>query len=160
MTWYALVTRPCCEQRAADALRDRGCTVWLPLALVERRHARRIEPVTVALYAGYAFIDIELGQSLSRMLDALPVVDVVRTMLEMPWPIPDAKIQQAMAEVGPDGVIDLRPRTVSEHLADDRPLRFKLAGPTADRAANQQALDIHRGQHQSLGPQPAVKRCA
>lgn len=150
MTWFAFVTRPCSEIRAAEALRKRGCSVFLPLALVERRHARRVEVVTVALYAGYGFIDLAPDQGLSRMLDALPVVDVIRTALEMPWPIPEAKIRAEMERLGPDGIIDLRPRTISEHLADDRPLRLKLGGPAVDRAANARALDNWRESHQSF----------
>lgn len=144
MTWFAIIARPQCEPDVLAGLARNGYAAWLPMAWVERRHARRVVALTVPLFTGHVFLDLRDGECFEAALRCLPVINIVRTMFGMPWPIGDRDMDRVRRDVGPGGIKDLRPRTMSEHVADDRPLKFKMAGPTADPVANRAALDFAR----------------
>ena len=133
MTWYALSTKPQAEMRALLRLLATDYAAYLPLAYVERRHGRRIETLTVALYGRYVFLNLADGQGLEAALSLGEISDVVRHDGGIPWVIPDdamASVFYAALDCG--GIRDLRPLTQSEHQADDRHLWCKIGGPDAD----------------------------
>ncbi len=58
--WYAIKTKPRKEFFAEQNFLAQGYTVFLPVTLRLRRHARRVEEVRSPLFSGYLFL--ELGE--------------------------------------------------------------------------------------------------
>ena len=56
MSWYVVATRPNCESKALTNLKRQQFESYLPLILVRRSHARRVQMVRRPLFSGYVFV--------------------------------------------------------------------------------------------------------
>jgi len=57
--WFAVQTRYRFEKKVAAQLAQKGCEVYLPLRTEQHRWSDRQKLVTVALFPGYAFVQID-----------------------------------------------------------------------------------------------------
>ncbi|HQF30164.1 MAG TPA: transcription termination/antitermination NusG family protein, partial [Hyphomicrobiales bacterium] len=57
--WYVVSTQPHQEARAESNLVRQGFETWLPRFARERRHARKVDTVLVALFPGYLFVRLD-----------------------------------------------------------------------------------------------------
>ena len=58
--WYAVLTQPHAESKAAAHLQRQGFKVYLPRYLKRRRHSRKIDTVAAPLFPRYLFVGIDM----------------------------------------------------------------------------------------------------
>jgi transcriptional antiterminator RfaH len=58
--WYVVQSQPNAERKAVAHLNRQGFTTYLPRYLKRRRHARRVEMVSVPLFPSYLFVAIDM----------------------------------------------------------------------------------------------------
>ena len=118
-TWYALFSKPRMEALALATLTALGYSAWLPLCLLERRHARRTETVRAPLFPRYLFLALVDGRDgLGPALDVSGVAGVVRTRSGEPLRVRSGDLTRLRGRIGEaGGAIDLRPRTALDHYA-------------------------------------------
>ena len=75
--WFAFRVRPRHEKSVSLALRERGCSEFLPLIREKRLWANRLRHVDLPLFPGYIFCQVPRF-SLLPVLSTPGVVDVVR----------------------------------------------------------------------------------
>lgn len=61
--WFCAQAAPRRETEARDKLDENGFGAFLPLVLVERRHARRVGLVQRPMFPGYLFVRLDLGEA-------------------------------------------------------------------------------------------------
>ena len=78
--WYVAYTHPRAEELAVSHLLRQGFSVYLPRFRAQRRHARRVETVTRALFPRYLFMaQAENSAPLGAVNSTIGVVGLVRT---------------------------------------------------------------------------------
>lgn len=106
--WYAVYTKPRCEQKAAEGLTKRSLEAFLPkIAVVRRRQSRSVQQ-TEPLFPCYVFARIEIN---SEHFLAARWTPGVRKILGVGDPlccVPDTVISYIKEQMGPGGAI--RPR--------------------------------------------------
>jgi transcription antitermination factor NusG len=75
--WYAFRVRPRHEKAVSLALRERGCSEFLPLIREKRRWANRSRHVDLPLFPGYIFCLVDRSSFLP-VLNTPGVIDVIR----------------------------------------------------------------------------------
>jgi transcription antitermination factor NusG len=135
--WLALVAVPQLELLAERVLASCGYQVWVPRALVERRHRGRRVALEVPLWPGYVLVRLEPRQCLEHVLDLTSILDVVRGEEGRPAPIAAADMARVMAWADP-GPVDLR-RPAERARRKATPVW--LAGPRADRSGCQALIE-------------------
>lgn len=75
--WFAFRVRPRHEKSVSQALRQRGCSEFLPLMREKRRWANRLRYVDIPMFPGYVFSLVNRF-SLLPVLSIPGVMDVVR----------------------------------------------------------------------------------
>jgi len=89
--WYAAYTAPRHEKRVAQQMLGYRIDCFLPLYKSIRRWKDRRKQLELALFPGYVFVRIELGDRL-RVLGLPGVVQIV-SFNGKPAPLPDAEIE-------------------------------------------------------------------
>ena len=110
--WYLAQTQPRAEAKASLNLRRQGFEVYLPRYLKQRRHARRVEPVTAPLFPGYLFVAIDINAQRWLSIDStFGVTRLVRDG-DRPAAVPPAIITALKCREDAKGlvVLDQRPR--------------------------------------------------
>lgn len=80
-TYFVAHTQPNCERRAINHLRSLSFSVYCPMTLVERFHARKREYVPRPFLPRYLFVQDD-GRGVSQIKRANGMHDVVRAGLE------------------------------------------------------------------------------
>jgi transcription antitermination factor NusG len=76
--WYAVQTRSRFEKKVAAQLTQKGCEVYLPLATERHRWSDRQKAVTVPLFPGYAFVQINSSrEARHRVLETAGLIGFV-----------------------------------------------------------------------------------
>jgi transcriptional antiterminator RfaH len=112
LRWYLAQTQPRAEAKASLNLRRQGFEVYLPRYLKQRRHARRVEPVTAPLFPGYVFVAIDINAQRWLSIDStFGVTRLVRDG-DRPAAVPPAIINALKSREDAKGliVLDQRPR--------------------------------------------------
>jgi transcriptional antiterminator RfaH len=68
--WYAVQAQPRAEMKALTHLARQGFEVYLPRFLKKRRHARRVENVSTALFPGYLFVTVDMATQRWRCINS------------------------------------------------------------------------------------------
>jgi transcriptional antiterminator RfaH len=101
--WYVVQTRPRAEHRASQHLSRQGFATYLPLHLIRRRHAARLETVAAPLFPGYLFVAVDVAQQRWRSIHStIGVTRLVCNGVE-PAAVPDrvmADLQASQDEYG------------------------------------------------------------
>jgi transcriptional antiterminator RfaH len=109
MRWYAVQTQARMELWARSNLWQRGFEVYLPRHARRRRHARRVDMVTLPLFPGYLFVQADMGRGDRRRIDSAP--GVIRTVSfgDRPAALADTVIAEIRRREGEDGLVHLDP---------------------------------------------------
>src|SRR5215207_1108538 len=110
--WYLAQTQPRAEAKASLNLRRQGFQVYLPRYLKQRRHARRVEPVTAPLFPGYIFVAIDINAQRWLSIDStFGVTRLVRDG-DRPAAVPPAIINALKSREDAKGLVllDQQPR--------------------------------------------------
>src|SRR5215831_11282644 len=91
--WYAVQCQPHRERTAAAHLSNQDFRVFLPLREKTRRHARRIETVTVPFFPGYLFVQLDLSRDRWRSVNGTLGVARLVGHAEMPSAAPAGSIE-------------------------------------------------------------------
>ncbi len=85
--WYVVRTHANAEAKAASNLERQGYSVYLPLILKRRRHARRVEEVPAPLFPRYLFVAMDVSRQ--RWRSVLSTFGVAQLLMlgERPHPI-------------------------------------------------------------------------
>jgi len=124
--WYAVYTKPRCEQKAVDGLSRRSVEAFLPKIEIVRKRQNRAVRQAEPLFPCYVFARIEIN---SERLLAAKWTPGVRKVLG---------VSDTLSHV-PDSVIDCIREQMGTHEAIQHRQRFNigdrvrvLAGPLAD----------------------------
>ena len=124
--WFAVWTRSRQEKTAAALLVTQGVANFLPLKSEARQWSDRKQIVTVPLFSGYLFVNINpLGDDKLRVLKVPGIVGIVGNS-RGPLPIPDRQVE-AVREVMAQG-LDCTVHSLLEEGDWVRVVRGALAG--------------------------------
>ena len=106
--WYVVQTRPHAENKASEHLRRQEFEVYLPRYLKRRRHARRVDTITVPLFPSYLFVAIE-NVATQRWLSIQSTIGVARLVRDgdRPAPVPQGVIEMLKGREDVNGHIEL-----------------------------------------------------
>lgn len=106
MSWFVVNTHPHKEPMAERHLREQGYRTFLPSFLRSRRHARKVEMIRKALFPGYLFVELDIGES--RISPINSTIGVRRLVFqgEQPARAPESLMRELMANADADGLID------------------------------------------------------
>ena len=108
--WYVVQTHPHAEAKASWHLQRQGFDTYLPRYLKKRRHARRVESVTVPLFPRYLFVAIAMGSQ--RWLSIRSTIGVTRLVCdgERPTPVASSVFETLRRREDANGLIKLDPK--------------------------------------------------
>jgi transcription elongation factor/antiterminator RfaH len=158
--WYAVHCLSHRETAAAAHLRNQTYPVFLPLRRKTRRHARRIESVTVPFFPGYLFVSLDLSRDRWRSVNGTHGVASLVMQGELPMPVPPGVVENLQASSDPTGVISWQPELkpdqrvrIAEGAFVDLVGTFeRLDGPERVRVL----LDIMGGRYSAVVPRASV----
>jgi transcriptional antiterminator RfaH len=107
--WFAVHTQPRLELWARTNLWERGLEVYLPRCERRRRHARRVDTITVPLFPRYLFVRADLLQGDRRRIDTAPGVAYTVAFGDRPAPIAESVIAEIRSREDGDGLVRLDP---------------------------------------------------
>ena len=112
--WYVVQTQAHAEGKAAVHLARQGFETYLPRYLKRRRHARRIETVSAALFPRYLFVSIDVETQRWRSVSSTVGVSHLICNGDQPTPVSEGVILALKGRQGDDGLVrlDLAPRFV------------------------------------------------
>jgi transcriptional antiterminator RfaH len=109
MRWFAVQTQPRMELWARSNLWQRGFEVYLPRHAKRRRHARKVDTVTLPLFPGYLFVQADMEQGHRRRIDSAPGVAYTVAFGDRPAALADSVIAEIRAREADDGLVHLDP---------------------------------------------------
>jgi transcription elongation factor/antiterminator RfaH len=107
--WYAVQTKPRCEERVISRLRDqRSLSVFLPkMEILRKRRSRRVA-VIEPLFPSYLFVQMRLEPDPWHAVKWTPGVKRIVGTGETPTPVPPEAIDLLMTRCGDGHVIQRR----------------------------------------------------
>jgi transcriptional antiterminator RfaH len=109
MQWFAVHTQPRLELWARTNLWERGFEVYLPQCAKRRRHARRVDTITVPLFPRYLFVHADMSKGDRRRIDTAHGVAYTVAFGDRPAALADAVIAEIRDREGADGLVRLDP---------------------------------------------------
>jgi transcriptional antiterminator RfaH len=106
-TWYVVQTHVHSEAKAASHLMRQGFAIYLPRYLKRRRHARKVETVTVPLFPRYLFVAIDRATQGWRAIQSTIGVSRLVCNGDEPAPVPFNVISDLRQREDADGLIPL-----------------------------------------------------
>lgn len=125
--WYAVHTQVNAEAKAMWHLGNQGFEAYLPRYSKQRRHARRVEQVTMPLFPRYLFVRLDVETQQWRSINGTVGVAYLLTNGERPLAVGEDVISAVRAREGEDGLV----RLASAIFAKDQLVRV-AEGPLAD----------------------------
>jgi len=135
--WYVVNTQPRAEAVALANLRRQGFEAWLPRYRKLRRHARKVEPVSMPLFPCYLFVALDIDDRWRSINGTIGCRKLV-ALGDEPTPLAVGVVEALQAEADPEGFVDLG--NPLARLQQGAPLRI-LHGPMADLVGQFQRLD-------------------
>jgi transcriptional antiterminator RfaH len=107
--WYAVQTKPCCEERVEIWVRERcGLSVFLPrLQTVRRRGSRRVS-IVEPLFPTYLFVQMKLQADPWYKVKWTPGVKQIVCAGDVPTPVPPEAIELLRERCGEDEIVQWR----------------------------------------------------
>ena len=105
--WYVAQTHPRAEAKAAAHLDRQGFPTYLPRYLKRRRHARRVETVSMPLFPRYLFVAVDMETQRWRSIQSTIGVMQLVCNGEEPAPISNHIIADLKNREGELGFIQL-----------------------------------------------------
>ena len=133
--WYVARTLPQRELRAAQQLANQGFRSFVPRYWKNRRHARKVETVSVPLFPRYIFTILDPDRDRWRSINGTFGVDRLITYGAEPQPVPRGVVESLIEAVDTEGNIQF-----DFHLKEGQLVRV-TAGPFADFVGELEQLD-------------------
>lgn len=109
--WYVVQTQPHAEEKATFHLRRQGYDVYAPRYRRKRRHARREEIVTRALFPNYLFVALDLqGEPWRSVNSTVGVIGLVCAGA-LPLPLDEHIVESMRAREDDEGFIQIAPQS-------------------------------------------------
>jgi transcription elongation factor/antiterminator RfaH len=133
--WYVARTLPQREFRAAQQLGNQGFRSFVPRYWKNRRHARKVETVSVPLFPRYIFTILDPGRDRWRSINGTFGVDRLITYGAEPQPVPRGVVESLLEAADTEGNVQF-----DFHLKVGQSVRV-TAGPFADLIGELEYLD-------------------
>jgi transcription elongation factor/antiterminator RfaH len=133
--WYVARTLPQRELRAAQQLGNQGFRSFVPRYWKNRRHARKVETVSVPLFPRYIFVILDPGRDRWRSINGTFGVDRLLTYGGEPQTVPHGVVESLIEASDTDGTIQF-----DFQLREGQTVRV-TAGPFADFVGELEHLD-------------------
>jgi transcription elongation factor/antiterminator RfaH len=133
--WYVARTLPQRELRAAQQLANQGFRSFVPRYWKNRRHARKVETVSVPLFPRYIFTILDPGRDRWRSINGTFGVDRLLTYGAEPRPVPPGVVEGLIEASDSEGNVQF-----DFHLRAGQTVRV-TAGPFADLVGELEYLD-------------------
>lgn len=127
--WYVVQTQAGAEEKAVAHLGRQGFDTYLPRYAKRRRHARRVDTVTVPLFPRYLFVGMDLEAQRWRAVHSTAGVSRLVCNGETPAAVPTGVVEEIRHREDDQGLVRL---TEPARFREDDPVRI-TEGPLADR---------------------------
>ena len=107
--WYAVMTRPNEEEKAASNLRRQGFDAYLPRYWRLHRHARKTTAVARPLFPRYLFVRMDVARQRWRAVNSTFGVSALVCQGERPAQLPLGIVENLRAREDETGFIQLEP---------------------------------------------------
>jgi transcriptional antiterminator RfaH len=105
--WYVVHTHPQHESRADVNLRRQGFTTYFPCYLRTRRHARRTDAVTRALFPRYLFVNMDIARDRWRAIQSTYGVSSLVAAGDEPLPVPTEIVEEIRGREDAEGFVTI-----------------------------------------------------
>lgn len=163
--WYAAYTQAHGESRALRHLTEQGFDVYLPVYRRRRRHARRVDVVSVPLFTGYVFIGMDIESVAWRVIDSTVGVRYLVRSGDRPAVVPKPIIDSLRAREDENGHVNF---SETQLLSPGDKVRV-VGGPfdnlvaTFDRMTDRERvvilLELMGRPVHTVVPSEALRRC-
>lgn len=133
--WYVVRTLPQREAQASLQLANQHFRAFMPLYLRNRRHARRLETVSVPLFPRYLFVALDVTKDRWRSINGTFGVDRLLALGGEPQPVPAGVVERLVDVADPCGNIQF-----NFDLKQGQKIKV-TAGPFADFLGQLEELD-------------------
>ena len=133
--WYVARTLPQRELHAARQLNNQGFRTFVPRYWKNRRHARKVETISAALFPRYIFVVVDRTRDRWRSINGTLGVDRLLMYGGEPQPVPHGVVEHLIAAADLDGNIRF-----DFHLKEGQTVKV-IAGPFADLIGQLERLD-------------------
>ena len=133
--WYVARTLPQRELHAARQLNNQGFSTFVPRYWKNRRHARKVETISAALFPRYIFVVVDRTRDRWRSINGTLGVDRLLMSGGEPQPVPHGVVENLAAAADLEGNIRF-----DFHLKEGQTVKV-MAGPFADLVGQLERLD-------------------
>lgn len=105
--WYVVYTHAKNEKAALQNLCRQGFNAYLPLHRKQRRHARRVDWVTLPLFPRYLFVEMDIQKTRWRVINS--TIGVIRLFTQglLPTPVPPGVVEDIQSHEDESGMVVL-----------------------------------------------------
>jgi transcriptional antiterminator RfaH len=133
--WYVARTLPQRELHAARQLANQGFRIFVPRYRKNRRHARKVETVSVPLFPRYIFVVVDRTRDRWRCINGTFGVDRLLVYGGEPQPVPEGVAENLIQATDEDGNVRFDFR-----LREGQTVKV-TAGPFAELVGELEGLD-------------------
>jgi transcription elongation factor/antiterminator RfaH len=133
--WYVARTLAQRELQASKQLANQGYRVFVPRYWKNRRHARKVETVSVPLFPRYIFVIFDPTRDRWRSINGTIGVDRLLTYCGEPQSVPHGVVESLVAAADPQGNVQFH-----FNLKEGQAIKV-IAGPFADLVGQLERLD-------------------
>jgi len=112
--WFVAHTQVQGEARAACNLERQGFTAFVPRYRKRRRHARRVDTVSAALFPGYVFINFDVERARWRSINGTFGVRHLVCQGNQPAALADGIVEEIKTREDADGLVRLDPAPLTK----------------------------------------------
>ncbi|MEQ8440645.1 MAG: transcription/translation regulatory transformer protein RfaH [Roseitalea porphyridii] len=105
--WFAVFCKTGQERLAEGNLLNQGFTTYLPRLALRKRSGGKNVAVTVPMFPGYLFVQVDLERTPWRAINSTFGVRRIVSFGERPAPLPEGAIEEIRAREDADGIIRL-----------------------------------------------------
>jgi transcription antitermination factor NusG len=133
--WYVVRTLAQRERLAGKQLDNQGFRVFIPHCWKNRRHARRVETVSLPLFPRYIFVILDRGRDRWRSINGTLGVERLLMQSGEPQPVPVGVVESLISAADEDGHVSF-----GFVLQEGETVRI-TAGPFANFVGHLESLD-------------------
>jgi transcription elongation factor/antiterminator RfaH len=133
--WYVVRTLAQRERHAVQQLANQDYRAFLPLHLRNRRHARKVETISVPLFPRYLFTILDRTRDRWRSINGTLGVERLLMCAGEPQPVPHELVESLMLAADQDGTVHF------DYALHQGQIIKVTAGPFVDLVGRLERLD-------------------
>lgn len=133
--WYVARTLAQRELQASKQLANQGFRAFVPRYWKNRRHARKVETISAALFPRYIFVILDVTKDRWRSVNGTIGIDRLLTYGGEPQPVPHGIVESLIAAADPEGNVQFH-----FNLREGQAIKV-IAGPFANLVGQLERLD-------------------